>query len=102
MLNVRQPGSFTDAAPFSLIASMNFGMSAGLISRKTALMKRPPACAATSRAESCNSAAPASTSARAERNARIGLFIVFLPSFVGPARYSIPEAGTLSGGRLPS
>ncbi|HEY7239575.1 MAG TPA: hypothetical protein VH600_10430 [Burkholderiales bacterium] len=60
---MRQPGSFTDAAPFSLIASMNFGMSAGLMSRNTALMKRPPACAAASQAQSCNSAAPASTSA---------------------------------------
>src|ERR1700687_2827047 len=31
MLNSRQPGSFTAAAPFSLIAAMNLSISAGAI-----------------------------------------------------------------------
>src|SRR5262245_8967026 len=75
MLNVRQPGSFTVAAPFSLIASMYFGMSVGLMSRSTALTNRPPDWATASRADSCSSETPASNAAQANSDTRIVLFI---------------------------
>src|SRR5262249_48902562 len=45
ILSWRQPGSFTAAAPSSLIAVMNLSISAGMMSNSTTRMWRGPDCA---------------------------------------------------------
>ena len=48
MSNSRQPGSFTDAAPFSLSAARKLSTWPGTMSYSTALMRSGPDCAAAS------------------------------------------------------
>src|SRR5712675_1830694 len=76
MLNWRQPGSVTEAAPFSLMAAMNFSISAGTMSRSTALTKTADCATARGAGASSTIAAP-NTRARAE--IRTGFSILFLP-----------------------
>src|ERR1700733_13122222 len=45
IFNSRQPGSFTDAAPFSLSAARKLSIWPGTTSYSTALMRKGPDCA---------------------------------------------------------